>query len=55
MKTRTLGNLEVPELGLGALAVRLSPEDDARIEEVMPRGAAAGLRHPAPPMARVNA
>jgi len=43
------------EENAGALEVRLGPEDEARIEEVMPRGAAAGLRYPAPLMARVNA
>ncbi|MGH2900401.1 MAG: aldo/keto reductase, partial [Solirubrobacteraceae bacterium] len=43
------------EENAGALDVRLSADDEARIEEVMPHGAAAGLRYPAPLMARVNA
>jgi aryl-alcohol dehydrogenase-like predicted oxidoreductase len=38
----------------GALDVRLTPADLARIEAVMPRGAAAGLRYPEAMMAVVN-
>ena len=38
----------------GALDVRLTPSDLARIEAVMPRGAAAGLRYPEAMMAVVN-
>ena len=43
------------EENLGALEIRLGPEDEARIEEVMPRGAAAGLRYPEALLSRVNA
>jgi aryl-alcohol dehydrogenase-like predicted oxidoreductase len=42
------------EENLGALDVRLSPEDLRRIDEVAPRGAAAGLRYPEAMMAAVN-
>jgi aryl-alcohol dehydrogenase-like predicted oxidoreductase len=35
------------EENLGALAVRLTPEDLRRIDEVAPKGAAAGARYPA--------
>jgi aryl-alcohol dehydrogenase-like predicted oxidoreductase len=42
------------EDNLGALAVRLTRDDLARIEEVMPPGAAAGLRYPEAMMARVD-
>ena len=34
------------EENLGALAVRLTPDDLRRIDEVAPRGAAAGMRYP---------
>jgi len=39
---------------LGALALTLSPEDLARIERVVPAGAAAGDRYPAPMMAHLD-
>jgi aryl-alcohol dehydrogenase-like predicted oxidoreductase len=42
------------EENLGAVDVRLSPEDLRRIAEVAPRGAAAGLRYPEAMMAAVN-
>lgn len=42
------------EQNLGALAVQLTPEDRARIEEAAPRGAAAGLRYTPEAMKRVN-
>jgi aryl-alcohol dehydrogenase-like predicted oxidoreductase len=42
------------EENLGALDVHLTPADHARIDEVMPPGAAAGLRYPEPLMSRVN-
>jgi aryl-alcohol dehydrogenase-like predicted oxidoreductase len=34
------------EENVGALSVRLAPADLARIDEVMPPGAAAGARYP---------
>jgi aryl-alcohol dehydrogenase-like predicted oxidoreductase len=49
--TRNRGRLEE---NLGALGVRLTEEDLERMEEAMPRGAAAGERYPAPLMAHVN-
>jgi aryl-alcohol dehydrogenase-like predicted oxidoreductase len=42
------------EENLGALNVRLSPQDLARIDEVAPHGAAAGLRYPEAMMQSVN-
>ncbi|MCB8819473.1 aldo/keto reductase [Microvirga rosea] len=42
------------EEALGALQVRLTPEDLARIEQVVPKGAAAGDRYPAPQMAHLD-
>ncbi|WP_395397759.1 aldo/keto reductase [Novosphingobium sp. BL-8A] len=42
------------EDNLGALAVSLSEADLARIDEVLPPGAAAGLRYAAPQMTAVN-
>ena len=42
------------EENVGALAVRLTPEDLARIDEVLPKGAAAGQRYPAAVMSSVN-
>jgi aryl-alcohol dehydrogenase-like predicted oxidoreductase len=42
------------EENVGALDVRLTPADLARIDEVLPRGAAAGLRYPEAMMAVVN-
>ena len=42
------------EENVGALRVRLTPEDLRRIEEVAPRGVAAGERYPAAAMQRVN-
>jgi aryl-alcohol dehydrogenase-like predicted oxidoreductase len=42
------------EENVGALDVELSPEDLRRIDEVAPRGAAAGLRYPEAMMASVN-
>jgi aryl-alcohol dehydrogenase-like predicted oxidoreductase len=39
---------------LGALDISLSPSDLARINELAPRGAAAGARYPERAMARVN-
>jgi aryl-alcohol dehydrogenase-like predicted oxidoreductase len=43
------------EENVGALEVALSPADLARIDEVAPRGAAAGSRYPAEYMRLVNA
>ncbi len=43
------------EENLGALEIRLSADDEKRIEAVMPRGAASGMRYPETLMARVNA
>jgi aryl-alcohol dehydrogenase-like predicted oxidoreductase len=40
---------------LAALAVRLTPLDRARIDEIAPKGAAAGLRYPEAMMSFVNA
>jgi len=42
------------EENIGALAVRLTAGDLARIAEVLPAGAAVGARYPAPMMAAVN-
>ena len=42
------------EENIGALKVKLSPEDLRRINEVAPRGAASGQRYPASAMAAVN-
>jgi aryl-alcohol dehydrogenase-like predicted oxidoreductase len=42
------------EENLGAAGVELTPDDLARIDEVAPRGAAAGLRYPEAMMASVN-
>ena len=43
------------EENVGALAVRLSPEDLRRIEEIAPQGVAAGTRYPESGMKIVNA
>jgi aryl-alcohol dehydrogenase-like predicted oxidoreductase len=43
------------EENVGALGVRLSQQDLRRIEEVAPRGAAAGLRYPEPMMQLIDA
>jgi aryl-alcohol dehydrogenase-like predicted oxidoreductase len=43
------------EDNVGALAVRLTPDDLRRIDEVAPAGAAAGMRYPEFMMAFVNA
>ena len=42
------------EENIGALDVQLTPEDLRRIDEVFPKGAAAGDRYPEAMMARVN-
>jgi aryl-alcohol dehydrogenase-like predicted oxidoreductase len=42
------------EENVKALDVELSPEDLARIDEVMPQGAASGMRYPEHMMQRVN-
>lgn len=42
------------EENLGALDVHLTPEDLARIDEVAPKGVAAGERYPAASMAALN-
>jgi len=42
------------EENVGALQVKLGPEDLRRIEEVAPKGAAAGLRYPEAMMSLVN-
>ena len=42
------------EENVGALSVKLSPEDLRRIDEVAPHGAAAGERYPQAAMAAVN-
>jgi aryl-alcohol dehydrogenase-like predicted oxidoreductase len=42
------------EENMGALNVRLTPQDLRRIDEVAPRGAAAGKRYPEAMMAAVN-
>ena len=42
------------EENVGALQVRLSAEDLARIDRVMPAGAAAGTRYPEAAMAALN-
>jgi aryl-alcohol dehydrogenase-like predicted oxidoreductase len=42
------------EENLGALEVRLSPADLARIDEVLPPGVAAGTRYAAAGMQAVN-
>jgi aryl-alcohol dehydrogenase-like predicted oxidoreductase len=42
------------EENVGALAVRLGPDDLRRLDEVAPRGAAAGDRYPAAGMSTVN-
>ena len=43
------------EDNIGALATQLTPRDLARIEEIAPKGAAAGLRYPEAMMRLVNA
>jgi aryl-alcohol dehydrogenase-like predicted oxidoreductase len=45
--------MERMEENLGALAVKLSPEDLARIEAAVPRGSAAGERYPEGALKRV--
>jgi aryl-alcohol dehydrogenase-like predicted oxidoreductase len=42
------------EENVGALSVKLSPDDLRRLEEVAPKGAASGLRYPEHMMAMVN-
>jgi aryl-alcohol dehydrogenase-like predicted oxidoreductase len=42
------------EEDLGALAVRLTPEDLAALDEAAPPGAASGLRYPEAAMRSVN-
>lgn len=42
------------EENVGALAVRLSPEELARIDAALPKGAAVGTRYPAAVMSSVN-
>ncbi len=42
------------EENVGAAAVRLTPDDLARIDEVAPKGVAAGMRYPEAMMASVN-
>ena len=42
------------EENAGALDVRLSAEDLARIDRAVPRGAASGLRYPEAAMAALN-
>lgn len=42
------------ELNVAAVDLKLTPEDLARIERVMPAGAAAGTRYAAPQMAALN-
>ena len=42
------------EENLGAVKVKLSPEDLARIDEVAPKGVAAGPRYPEATMARID-
>jgi aryl-alcohol dehydrogenase-like predicted oxidoreductase len=41
------------EENIGALSVKLTPQDVARISAAIPAGAAAGLRYPAGAMKRV--
>lgn len=48
--TKRLDRLEE---NLGALAVRLSPENVARLGQAVPPGAAAGARYPEPQMKAV--
>ena len=42
------------EENVGAVSVQLSPAELERLEAIMPRGAASGLRYPEPMMASVN-
>ena len=42
------------ELNVAAVDLKLTPEDIARIDRVMPTGAAAGTRYAAPQMAALN-
>ena len=42
------------EENLGALEVRLSPDDLARLDHILPPGAAAGTRYPEQGMRTVN-
>ena len=42
------------EENVGALSVELTADDLRRIDEIAPRGAAAGLRYPEAMMASVN-
>ena len=42
------------EENVGAVNVRLGPDDVRRISEAVPAGAAAGLRYPAPAMKAVH-
>ena len=43
------------EENAGAINVKLTPQDLARIDQAIPAGAAAGLRYPEGGMKRVNA
>jgi aryl-alcohol dehydrogenase-like predicted oxidoreductase len=49
--TKSRGRLKE---GLGALDVKLSGEDLAKLEELFPKGSVAGERYPAPGMASLN-
>lgn len=42
------------EENLGAMDVRITAEDRARIDRILPAGAAAGTRYAAPQMAALN-
>lgn len=42
------------DANLGALEVELSPDDLRRLDEIVPKGAAAGTRYPEPGMQSVN-
>jgi aryl-alcohol dehydrogenase-like predicted oxidoreductase len=42
------------EENLGALEIKLTDDDLKRIDEIAPRGAAAGDRHPAATMGVIN-
>lgn len=42
------------EENLGAMDVRITAEDRARIDRILPAGAAAGTRYAAPHMAALN-
>ena len=42
------------EENVGALAVALTPDDEARIDAALPKGAASGLRYPEAMMRTVD-